>query len=120
MDADGEAPGTGGEVVAREGPLAALVERARRRQREGMGRDHLPARKPAADAAVATAENTGDPTDAADLVVWEPWNAGKPIAARTAAEERLRADPESFVAHYVLGHVYFQEEGDLSRAAAEL
>lgn len=75
---------------------------------------------PAADAAVATAENTGDPTDAVDLVVWEPWNAGKPIAARTAAEERLRADPESFVAHYVLGHVYFQEEGDLSRAAAEL
>ena len=53
VDADGEAPDARGEVVAREGPLAALVERARRRQRERMGRDHLPARKPAAHATVA-------------------------------------------------------------------
>jgi len=67
----------------------------------------------------ASADNPGEPTDAADLALYELWTSGKPIAARTAAEERLAGDPESFVARYVLGHAYY-EEGDLSRAGAEL
>ena len=42
VDADGEAAGTGVEVVARQGALAAPVEPARRIERERMGRDREP------------------------------------------------------------------------------
>ena len=40
VDADGEAAGAGGDVVAREGALAAFVELARRGEGERMGGDH--------------------------------------------------------------------------------
>ncbi|MCB9675171.1 MAG: hypothetical protein H6737_08640 [Alphaproteobacteria bacterium] len=46
----------------------------------------------------------------------ESLRAEKSLTARRLAEEALAADPDDFVAHYVVAEVYWNEDGNLPRA----
>jgi len=55
-----------------------------------------------------------------ELEAYSLYNQNKLLTARTKAERIVRANPESMVAHYILGCVYREAEGSLARAMFHL
>lgn len=74
-----------------------------------------PAEEPA-----PSAPSPGLGSDAEAVAEWQLAADGKFVAAREAAEARLRRHPQSFEGHFVLGLVLHMGEGNLPRALHHL
>ena len=70
----------------------------------------------AVDPATLTIAEPGAPGTPGELRAWNLVREDKLIEAREAAEEVVAADPNSYVAHFVLGYVYHYAEASFPRA----